>query len=71
VILNLKEEIMSLEKVVYTAKAKATGGRDGHATSDDGVLDIQLVYLKKWAVQVVQSPILNSCSRIFGMLFMH
>ncbi|MEB3766214.1 organic hydroperoxide resistance protein [Acinetobacter sp. MD2] len=33
---------MSLEKVVYVAKAKATGGRDGRATSDDGVLDIQL-----------------------------
>ncbi|MDF2527206.1 MAG: hypothetical protein K0S17_2291 [Enterobacter mori] len=28
---------MSLEKVVYTAKAKATGGRDGRATSSDGV----------------------------------
>lgn len=33
---------MSLEKVVYTAKAKATGGRDGRAVSSDGVLDIQL-----------------------------
>ncbi len=30
---------MSLEKVVYRAKAKATGGRDGRATSDDAVLD--------------------------------
>lgn len=33
---------MSLEKVVYRAKAKATGGRDGRATSSDGVLDITL-----------------------------
>ncbi|WP_318357088.1 organic hydroperoxide resistance protein [Enterobacter sp.] len=33
---------MSLEKVVYRAKAKATGGRDGRATSSDGVLDIKL-----------------------------
>ncbi|WP_455818659.1 organic hydroperoxide resistance protein [Pseudomonas cerasi] len=33
---------MSLEKVVYRAKAKATGGREGRATSSDGVLDIQL-----------------------------
>ena len=33
---------MSLEKVVYTAKAKATGGRDGRATSSDGVLDVKL-----------------------------
>lgn len=33
---------MSLEKVVYRAKAQATGGRDGRATSSDGVLDIKL-----------------------------
>ncbi|WP_437887375.1 organic hydroperoxide resistance protein [Phytobacter sp. V91] len=33
---------MSLEKVIYTANAKATGGRDGHATSSDGVLDVKL-----------------------------
>ena len=31
---------MSLEQVVYRAKAKATGGRDGRATSSDGVLDV-------------------------------
>ncbi|SDC06189.1 organic hydroperoxide resistance protein [Acinetobacter boissieri] len=33
---------MSLEKVVYTAKAVATGGRDGRATSDNGALDVKL-----------------------------
>lgn len=33
---------MSLEQVVYRAKAKATGGRDGRATSSDGVLDVKL-----------------------------
>lgn len=33
---------MSLEKVIYTAKAKATGGRDGRATSSDNVLDVKL-----------------------------
>lgn len=33
---------MSLEKVIYRAKAKATGGRDGRATSSDGVLDVRL-----------------------------
>jgi len=33
---------MSLEQVVYRAKAKATGGRDGRATSSDGVLDVQI-----------------------------
>jgi len=33
---------MSLENVIYRAKAKATGGRDGRATSSDGVLDVKL-----------------------------
>jgi lipoyl-dependent peroxiredoxin len=34
---------MSIEKVLYTAHAKATGGRDGRAVSSDGVLDVKLV----------------------------
>ncbi len=34
---------MSLEKVVYTAHATATGGRDGRARSSDGALDVKLV----------------------------
>ncbi|WP_116809386.1 organic hydroperoxide resistance protein [Steroidobacter cummioxidans] len=33
---------MSIEKVLYTAQATATGGRDGRAKSSDNVLDIQL-----------------------------
>jgi lipoyl-dependent peroxiredoxin len=33
---------MSIEKALYTAHAKATGGRDGRAVSSDGVLDIKL-----------------------------
>lgn len=33
---------MSIEKVLYAATATATGGRDGRATSADGVLDVQL-----------------------------
>ena len=33
---------MSIEKVLYTAQATATGGRDGRAASSDGVLNIQL-----------------------------
>jgi Ohr subfamily peroxiredoxin len=32
-----------LEKRLYTATATATGGRDGRAKSDDGVLDLALV----------------------------
>ncbi len=33
---------MAIEKVVYTAHAKATGGRDGVAKTDDGKLDVKL-----------------------------
>jgi osmotically inducible protein OsmC len=32
-----------LEKVLYTAVATATAGRDGRAKSDDGVLDVAVV----------------------------
>ena len=34
---------MSIEKVLYTAHANATGGRDGRAVSSDGILDVKLV----------------------------
>jgi organic hydroperoxide reductase OsmC/OhrA len=40
--LTQQESIMSIEKVLYQARAKATGGRDGRAVSSDGVLDVQL-----------------------------
>jgi Ohr subfamily peroxiredoxin len=33
---------MSIEKVLYRAHAKATGGRDGHAVSSDNVLNVKL-----------------------------
>ncbi|NNH00726.1 organic hydroperoxide resistance protein [Acinetobacter sp. ANC 5414] len=38
---------MPLEKAVYTAKAKATGGRDGRAISSYGILDVQLAVPKE------------------------
>jgi osmotically inducible protein OsmC len=38
---------MSVEKVLYTAHAKATGGRDGKATSSDGVVDLKLTTPKE------------------------
>ena len=34
-------------KIVYTAHASATGGRDGHAKSSDGALDVKLVAPKE------------------------
>lgn len=38
---------MSLEKTVYTAHAKATGGRDGRAISSDKILDVKLAVPKE------------------------
>ena len=38
---------MALQKVVYQASAKATGGRDGRATSPDNVLDLKLAIPKE------------------------
>src|SRR5215475_13564529 len=35
-----------LEKVVYTAHAHTTGGRDGRSVSDDGILDVKLAIPK-------------------------
>ncbi len=38
-----KDLIMTpLDKVIYTAKAHTTGGRDGASRSDDGLLDVKL-----------------------------
>jgi lipoyl-dependent peroxiredoxin len=38
---------MALEQVLYTAHAKSTGGREGHAVSSDGVLDVRLTTPKE------------------------
>lgn len=49
---------MSIEQVVYRAHATATGGRDGRATSSDGVLDVKLGLPKEMggAVGEVSNP---------------
>lgn len=31
-----------LEKIIYTAKAHTTGGREGRSVTDDGLLDVKL-----------------------------
>ena len=38
---------MDHPKIVYTAHASATGGRDGHARSSDGLVDIKLAVPKE------------------------
>jgi len=35
--------VIELTKVLYTAKATAEGGREGHTATDDGRLDVKLV----------------------------
>ena len=37
---------MKLEKVLYTAHATSTGGRDGTSKTDDGILDVKLTVPK-------------------------
>lgn len=36
------EHVVSMEKVLYIAHAMAIGGRDGHAVSSNGTLDVKL-----------------------------
>ncbi len=38
---------MSIAKVLYTAHVEVTGGRDGHAVSSDGLLDVKLAVPKE------------------------
>ncbi|QGZ40518.1 Ohr subfamily peroxiredoxin [Pseudoduganella flava] len=38
---------MSLEKVLYRAQSKSTGGREGKSVSNDGVLDVKLTTPKE------------------------
>lgn len=35
------------EKIIYTARASATGGRKGHTRSEDGILDLELTAPKE------------------------
>jgi lipoyl-dependent peroxiredoxin len=34
--------VSKIEKVLYTAHAEVAGGREGHARTDDGLIDLQL-----------------------------
>jgi Ohr subfamily peroxiredoxin len=38
---------ITLSKDLYTAHASATGGREGHALTDDGLLDVSLAVPKE------------------------
>ena len=49
--------------VLYKTSAKATGGRDGHAATLDGALDVKLTTPRNSAVAVAPATIQSSCSR--------
>jgi Ohr subfamily peroxiredoxin len=43
--------MITIDKVLYTAKVHTTGGRDGRSTSDDGLLDVALTLPKSMGGQ--------------------
>jgi Ohr subfamily peroxiredoxin len=43
--------MIELEKVLYTAKAHTTGGRDGRSATSDGMLDVKLALPKEMGGQ--------------------
>jgi organic hydroperoxide reductase OsmC/OhrA len=53
---------MKLEKVLYTAHATSTGGREGTSKSDDGVLELKLTTPKVSAAAAPPAPTPSSCS---------
>jgi Ohr subfamily peroxiredoxin len=42
IVLHMGEITMALTSKVYATTVTVTGGREGHAVSDDGILDVQL-----------------------------
>ena len=43
--------MITIDKVLYTAKVHTTGGRDGRSASDDGLLDVALTLPKSMGGQ--------------------
>jgi lipoyl-dependent peroxiredoxin len=52
---------MALEKILYTAHAVSTGGRDGSSKTDDGKLQVKLAPPKEMGGNGDGTP--SSCSR--------
>lgn len=52
----------ALDKVIYTARATTTGGREGTSRSDDGLLDVKLSPPKAMGAPA-PPPTRNSCLR--------
>jgi hypothetical protein len=57
-----------MEKL-YTAEVTATGGRDGHIKSSDGILDFDLENQKNWADKAAQPTPKNYLRQRGSLLF--
>ena len=53
---------MKPEKILYTAHATSTGGRDGTSKTDDGMLDVKLPRPRASAATAPPAPTPSSCS---------
>jgi hypothetical protein len=63
IVLQTPRETTMSVNVLYKTSAKATGGRDGHAATLDGALDVKLTTPKNSAAAAVPATIPSSCSR--------
>ena len=57
-----------LEKVLYTAKAHTTGGRDGASRTDDGSLDVKLTPARLGGTGSRHQPRAAVRGRLLGLL---
>lgn len=55
---------MAIEKVLYQTQVTTTGGREGHAVSKDGVLDLNLSTPKELGGKGGMVPTLNNYLRL-------
>lgn len=55
-------------KVLYTAKATATGGRSGYVKSDNGILDLHVNHLKQWAALMMITQIRSNYLQLVTLL---
>ncbi len=53
---------MTIEKILYTATASATGGREGQATSSDNALNVKLSTPRELGGAGGDGTNLSSCS---------
>jgi hypothetical protein len=61
--------MITIDKVLYTARVHTTGGRNGRSTSDDKLLDVALALPPgHWAAPARPPTPNNLRGRLFGLL---